>query len=161
MITAVFSLFRRLFKIKQVGLTKTPLRLLLLHKALECLGFCVHCLRVGFSGGSDSKESVCSAGDAGSIPGSGRSPGRGHGNPLQYSCLENSMDTGPWWATVYGVAKSRAQLVTNTFTLRVESLFFKVIWLSCKCALLAFKARYAGPSSSWCRARGLGSVMWG
>ena len=44
--------------------------------------------------------------DAGSIPGSGRSPGGGHGNPLQYSCLENPMDRGAWWATVHGVAKS-------------------------------------------------------
>ena len=46
------------------------------------------------------------AGDAGSIPGSGRSPGGGHGNPPQYSCLEDSMDRGAWWATVHGVAKS-------------------------------------------------------
>ena len=44
--------------------------------------------------------------DVGSIPGSGRSPGGGHGNPLQYSCLENPMDIGAWWATVHGVAKS-------------------------------------------------------
>ena len=46
-------------------------------------------------------------GDVGSIPGSGRSPGGGNGNPLKYSSLENSMDRGAWWATVYGVAKSR------------------------------------------------------
>ena len=46
------------------------------------------------------KESACNAGDTGSIPGSGRSPGEGHGNPLQYSCLENPMDRGAWWATV-------------------------------------------------------------
>ena len=59
----------------------------------------------GFAGGSDSKESACNAGDLGSIPGSGRSPGEGNGNPLQYSCLENSMDRGAWWATVHGVAK--------------------------------------------------------
>ena len=45
-----------------------------------------------------------------SIPGSGRSPGEGNGNPLQYSCLENPMDRGAWWATVHGVAKSRTQL---------------------------------------------------
>ena len=53
------------------------------------------------------KESACNVGDLGSIPGSGRSPGEGNGNPLQYSCLENSMDGGAWWATVHGVAKSR------------------------------------------------------
>ena len=52
------------------------------------------------------KESVCSAGDAGLIPVSGRSPGGGYGSPLQYSCLENPMDRGAWWATVHRVAKS-------------------------------------------------------
>ena len=57
-------------------------------------------------GGSDSKESTCNAGDPGSIPGSGRSPGEGHGNPLQPSCLENSMDRRDWWAPVYGVTES-------------------------------------------------------
>ena len=55
----------------------------------------------------DGKESACNAGDLGSIPGSGRSPGKGNGNPLQYSCLENSIDRGAWWATVYDVTKSR------------------------------------------------------
>ena len=59
------------------------------------------------AGGSDSEESPCSAGDPGSIPGLGRSPGGGHGNPLQYSCLENPMDRGAWRATVHGVAKSQ------------------------------------------------------
>ena len=53
-------------------------------------------------GGSDSKESACNAGDPGSIPGSGRSPRKGNGNPLQHSCLENPMDRGAWWATVHG-----------------------------------------------------------
>ena len=53
------------------------------------------------------KESVCNAGDLGSIPGIGRSPGGGHGYPLQYSCLENPIDTGAWWGTVHGVAKNR------------------------------------------------------
>ena len=64
----------------------------------------------GFPGGTVVKESACSAGDVrdvGSVPGSGRSPGGGNGNPLQYSCLENSMDRGTWWATIYGVAQSR------------------------------------------------------
>ena len=56
------------------------------------------------------KEYTCSAGDTGSIPGSGRSPGGGHGNPLQYSCLENPMDTGAWRATVHGVEKSQTRL---------------------------------------------------
>ena len=53
-----------------------------------------------FPGGSEVKASACSAGDLGSIPGSGRSPGEGHGNPLQYSCLENPTDRGAWQATV-------------------------------------------------------------
>ena len=56
--------------------------------------------------GSDSKESACSAGDPGLIPGSGRSPGEGKGNPLQYPCLENSIDWGAWLATDHGVAES-------------------------------------------------------
>ena len=61
---------------------------------------------VGFPGGSDGKEPACNVGDPGSIPGSGRSPGEGNGNKLQYSCLENPMDRESWWATVHGVAKS-------------------------------------------------------
>ena len=62
---------------------------------------------LGFPGGSNSKPSAHNAGDLGSIPGLGRSPGEGSGNPLQYSCLENSMGGGAWWATVHGVAKSQ------------------------------------------------------
>ena len=61
---------------------------------------------LGFPGGSDGKESACHAEDLGSIPGSSRSPGEGNGNPLQYSCLENTMDRGAWWAPVHGDAKS-------------------------------------------------------
>ena len=53
-----------------------------------------------------SKESACNAGDLGLTPGLGRSPGEGNGNPLQYSCLENPMDRGAWWATVHGVTKN-------------------------------------------------------
>ena len=63
-----------------------------------------------FPGGSDGIESACNVGDLSSIPGSGRSPGGGHGNPHQYSCLENPMDRGARWATVHGVAKSRTRL---------------------------------------------------
>ena len=60
---------------------------------------------MGFPGGSDSKESDCNTGVPGLIPGWGRSPGEGNGYLLQYSCLENSVDRGAWWATVYGVTK--------------------------------------------------------
>ena len=60
----------------------------------------------GFPDGSLVKNPHVSVGDTGSIPGSGRSPGEGNGNPRQYSCLENPMDAGAWWATVHGVAKS-------------------------------------------------------
>ena len=59
----------------------------------------------GFAGGSDGKVSAYNAGDPGLIPGSGRSSGEGNGNPLQYSCLENPMDRGTWWATVRGVTE--------------------------------------------------------
>ena len=65
---------------------------------------------LGFAGGLDRQESACSARDLGSISGSRRSPGVGKGYPLQYSCLENSMDGGAWRATVHGVAKSRTRL---------------------------------------------------
>ena len=61
----------------------------------------------GFPGGSEGKESACNAGDLGSTPGSGRSPGEGNGNPLQNSCLENPMARGAWQATVHGVKKSQ------------------------------------------------------
>ena len=60
----------------------------------------------GFLGGSDSKESACNTRDLGSIPGLGRSPGEGHGNPLQYPCLGNPMKKGALWAAVHGAAKS-------------------------------------------------------
>ena len=65
---------------------------------------------LGFPGGSDGKESACSVRDPGLIPGLGRSPGEGNSNPLQYSCLENSMDRGAWWATEHGLAKSQTRL---------------------------------------------------
>ena len=64
---------------------------------------------MGFPDGSDSKEYACGAGDLGLIPGSGRSPGGGHGNPLQYSCLENPMGRGAQQATVRGVTKSQTR----------------------------------------------------
>ena len=67
----------------------------------------------GFSVDSDGKESVCNVGDPGSIPGSGRSPGEGHGNPFQYSCLENSMDRGAWLQSM-GSQRVEHHWVANT-----------------------------------------------
>ena len=61
----------------------------------------------GFPGGSDGKESTCNEGNLGSIPGLGRSPGGGHGNPLQYSCLENAHGQRSWQAAVHGVTKNQ------------------------------------------------------
>ena len=66
-----------------------------------------HSLTMGFPGSSTGKESACNMGDPGLIPGSERFPGGGHGNPLQYSCLENPMNRGTWQATVHGVTKSQ------------------------------------------------------
>ena len=71
---------------------------------------------MGFPGGS---VSVCNAGDQGLIPGLGRSPGEGNGNPLQYSYLENPMDRGAWQAKVHGVAKSWTQLSDSAHTVHV------------------------------------------
>ena len=71
------------------------------------LGWRVGGMKGCFPGDSVAKESTCNAGDTGSIPGSERYPGAGHGNPLQYSCLENPVDRGAWWVTVHRVAKSR------------------------------------------------------
>ena len=68
---------------------------------------CIIIAGMGFPGGSEVKASARNVGDLGSIPVSGRSPGEGKGNPLQYSCLENPMDRGAWQATVHGIAKSR------------------------------------------------------
>ena len=71
---------------------------------------------------SDSKESACSAGDLGSAPGLERSPGEGNDDPLQYSCLENPMDRGAWWAAVHGVEKSLTRLSGFTFTFCFHAL---------------------------------------
>ena len=93
------------------------------------------------------KVSACNAGDLGSIPGSRRSPGEGNGNPLQYSCLENPMDRGAWWATVHGVAKSRTRLSDFTFTFA---------FLFCRCLHAAPQSQgqcaggYPGPPGNVC-----------
>ena len=69
----------------------------------------------GFPGSSDVKECACNAGDPGLIPSSRRSSGEGNGNPLQYSCLENFINTGAWFAIVHGIAKSQTQLSDEHF----------------------------------------------
>ena len=85
--------------------------------SLSAMGKCSkRLLSCDFPGGSDGNASAYSAGDLGLITGSGTSPGEGNGNPLQYSCLENPMDGGAWWATVHGVKKSRTRLSDFTFT---------------------------------------------
>ena len=82
----------------------------LVNSSLISQSFVISFRVIGFPGSLDGKASAYNVGDPGSIPGSGRSLGEGNGNPLQYSCLENPMDRGAWWATVHGVAKSRTRL---------------------------------------------------
>ena len=69
---------------------------------------------MGCPGGSDGKESACNAGDQGAAPELGIFPGEAHGNPLRYSCLENSMDRGAWWAIVQGVTKRQTRQSDNS-----------------------------------------------
>ena len=78
---------------------------------------------MGFPHSLVGKESACNAGDLGSITGSGRSPGEGNGDPLQYSCLENPMDRGAWQATVHGVVRVGRDLATEAKQL------WKIKWL--------------------------------
>jgi len=80
-------------------------------------------LHLGFPGGSDGKESSCNSGDAGSIPGSGRSRGEGNGYPLQYSCLENPTDRRAWWAMVHRVSESHTtEKLTNLYQGKVTKI---------------------------------------
>ena len=79
---------------------------------------------MGFPGGSVGKESACNAGDLGSIPGLGKCPGGGHGNPCQYSGLENPMDRGAWRAAVHGVTRSRTQLIDYAQHIYIHTHFY-------------------------------------
>ena len=95
---------------------------------------------MGFPGGSEVKASACNAGDLGSIPGSGRSPEKGNGNPLQYSCLENSMDRGTWRAIVHAVANSQTRL-SNPHTLNhnvkaMPCIIYYMLFISMKMYIL-------------------------
>ena len=90
---------------------------------------------MGFPGGSDGKKSTCSVGNLGLIPGSGRYPGDGNGYLLQYSCLENPMDRGAWWAAVCRVAKSWTQLSEFYFSLkamRQDKMCLEEAWIKKK-----------------------------
>ena len=97
-----------------------------------------------FPGGSDGKASAYNVEDLGSVPGLGRSPGEGNGNPLQNSCLENSMDRGAWWATVHGVAKSQTQRVTAWS----PSVFFADSKLH-RCRAVSFLFSIVSPGDQW------------
>ena len=91
-----------------------------LNKQIRNFGFWRPSAKFCFPGGSEGKVSACNVGDSGLTPVSGRSPGEGNGGPFQYSCLENPMDGGAWWATVRGVTKSRIHLSKFTFC--------KILW---------------------------------
>ena len=95
---------------------------------------------VYFPGSSDSKESACNAGDPDSIPGSGRSSRDGNGYPLQYSCLEISMDRGAWWAIVHEATKSQTQL-SNSHT-HIISAFTKPIFIINYCKIHFFSREW-------------------
>ena len=90
-----------------------------------------------FPGSSVGKESACKVGDPGLIPGLGRSPGGGLGNPLQYSCLKYPMDRGSWWATVHAVTKSQTHLRdwACTHACHCTSPITALLTLNCFCAL--------------------------
>ena len=113
---------------------------------------------LSFPGSSVDKESACNAGDWGSIPGLGRSPGEGNGNPLQYSCLENPMDRRAWRATDYGVARVGYDLVTKTTATThnfkyAMTVYMQIWFLKCRIMLrlltVKSNAKLSPPPSSW------------
>ena len=107
----------------------------------------IYVLFKGFPGSSEDKASAYNAGDLGSIPGLGRSPGEGNGNPLQYSCLKNPTDRAAWQATVHRVAKSRTRLSdfthTHTCTFWLHGVFHCCEWVFSGCS-------QRGYPSLWC-----------
>ena len=116
------------------------------------------CSELDFPDSSADQESICDAGDLGSIPGSGRSPGEGNGNSLQYSCLENPMDRGAWWATVHGATKSQTRLSDFPF------MHWRRKWQPFQCSCLenprdggVWWAAVYGVAQSWTRLKRLSS----
>ena len=108
-------------------------------------------------GSLNAKESACNRGDAGSIPGSGRSPEGEHGKPLQFSCLENPKERGAWWTTVLGVARSQTWLKRRSKHMHViNSLLLLLLLLSRfshvrLCVTLETAAHQAPPSPGFSR----------
>ena len=98
---------------------------------------------------------ACNVGDLGSIPGSGRSPGEGNGNPLQYSCLENPMDGGAWRATVHGVAKSRTRLNSYCVSFPAFNFFHLFVKFIFNWRIVALKVKKMSVTLSCPRPRGL------
>ena len=96
---------------------------------------------------SDGKASACNAGDLGLIPGSGRHPGEGNGNPLQYSCPENSMDRGAWWAIVHEVAKSQTQLrLRHTHRFKTQEYAWRNLLISLRLTFFPYKIEILIPA---------------
>ena len=114
--TLLISIYSHLLRLKK--------KILIL---IVCLNWCHFTAVWGFSGGTDGKQSSSNAGDPRSIPESGRSSGEGNGSPLQYSCLENSMDRGTLWASVHDVTKSQTWLGVYTTTTAQQCLLRVVL----------------------------------
>ena len=121
-----------------------------------CIFFVCFLFRWGFPGGSDGKASPCNAGDLGSFHGSGRSPGKGNGNPLHYSCLENPMDGRAWWSTVHGVAKSQTWLSDFAFILDEASCTGCYWWLGDAGSCIQVVS-FVWVLTIWCA---LGLILW-
>ena len=123
-----------------------------------------YCIFKGFPGGSEVKASPSNAGDLGSIPGLGRFPGGSHGNPLQYSYLENPMDWGAWWATVHRAVKSQTRLWMHAHMLykRAWSLLLDKhrIWFCFLVLPLINCFNFSSFSFSFCTQSTKGQVNW-